>query len=96
MLEVVKSALRIDGDDLDGEIEDLIDAAKIDLRITGVDDEKILETDPLIKRATILYCKAHFGYDDPKVAERFEVSYKSLKTHLTLSSEYRSGDTDES
>ena len=59
MLEDVKDALRVSGDDLDDEIDGLIDAAKLDLLIAGV---RVDDTDPLIKRAVIIYCKAHFGY----------------------------------
>lgn len=93
MLGVVKEALRGSGDDLDNEILDLIDAAKADLALSGVHSSKISDEDPLIRRAIIVYCKAHFGYDDPKIAERFEQSYISLKQHLTLSTEYTVGDT---
>lgn len=88
MLNDVKSALRVDGDDLDTEIQDLIDAAKADLQLSGVHKDKIVDTDPLIKRAVIVYCKANFGYEDPKLTERFQQSYISLKHHLTLSAEY--------
>lgn len=88
MLVSVKDALRVSGVDLDGEIQDLIDGAKADLSLSGVERTKILDTDPLIKRAVILYCKAQFGYDDPKIADRFQQSYTSLKQHLTLSAEY--------
>jgi uncharacterized phage protein (predicted DNA packaging) len=88
MLEYVKTTLRIDGDDLDTEIQDLIDAAKADLQLSGVHKDKIVDIDPLIKRAIIVYCKAHFGYEDPKLTERFQQSYISLKHHLTLSAEY--------
>lgn len=44
--------------------------------------------DPLIKRAIILYCKAHFGYENPE-AERFAESYLMLKVHLALSADYQ-------
>ena len=90
MLEDVKTALRVSGDDLNLEIQDLIEAAKADLILSGVNESKVVDTDPLIKRAIIVYCKAHFGYDD--MAERFEQSYISLKQHLTLSTEYTTGD----
>lgn len=92
MLEDVKNALRVSGTDFDIEIQDLIEAAKADLKLSGVHEDKIKGDDPLIKRAIIVYCKAHFGYDDPKVAERFEQAYFSLKHHLTLSTEYTTGD----
>jgi uncharacterized phage protein (predicted DNA packaging) len=92
MLNVIKNALRINGDDLDVEIIDLIESAKADLILSGVHKDKVKDIDPLIKRAVTVYCKAHFGYDDPKIAERFEQSYISLKHHLTLSTEYTVGE----
>lgn len=92
MLQDVKDALRVSGNDLDIEIQDLIESAKADLILSGVNKDKIVNTDPLIKRAIIVYCKANFGYDDVNMAERFEQSYISLKHHLTLSTEYTGGD----
>lgn len=94
MLEVVKSSLRVNGTSLDTEIQDLIDSAKADLTLSGVRQEKVVDTDPLIKRAITVYCKANFGYEDPKMSERFQESYTSLKYHLTLSTEYTVGDTE--
>lgn len=92
MLQDIKDVLRVNGEDLDKEIEDLIESAKADLKLSGVHESKIKDDDPLIKRAVILYCKANFGYDEPKIADRFQVAYNSLKHHLTLSSEYTGGD----
>jgi uncharacterized phage protein (predicted DNA packaging) len=88
MLESVKRALRVTISDFDEEIQDLIDAAKRDLEIAGVAKDKIVDTDKLIKRAIITYCKANFGYDNPE-AERFQQSYDMLKQHLSLSYDYR-------
>ena len=87
LLDDVRDALRVSGNDLDGEIQDLIDAAKADLQLSGVHADKIVDTDPLIKRAVIVYAKAHFGWDNPE-ADRFAKSYDMLKQHLTLSTEY--------
>lgn len=88
MLEDIKKTLRVSGNDLDTEIQDLIDAAKSDLKLSGVLESKITDTDPLIKRSITVYCKANFGYEDTKLTERFEQSYIMLKQHLTLSQEY--------
>lgn len=44
--------------------------------------------DPLIKRAIILYCKAHYGYENAE-AERFAKSYEMLIIHLSLSTDYQ-------
>jgi len=87
MLNDIKTALRISRATtaFDGEITDLINAAKADLQITGVkvDDE----ADSLIKRAITTYVKAHFGWDNPD-AEKLQQSYNMLKMHLSLSMEY--------
>lgn len=88
MLQDIKDSLRVSGNDLDTEIQDLIDAAKADLQLSGVSETKVNDnTDPLIKRAIIIYCRAHFDYDD-KAADRLLQSYVMLKSHLTLTEEY--------
>jgi hypothetical protein len=87
ILDSIKTALRISGTDLDGEIEDLLLAVKADLQLSGLLGEKILVTDALIKRAIIVYCKANFGWDNPE-AERFQKSYDMLKNHMSLSRDY--------
>lgn len=92
MLQSVKDALRVNGDDLNLELSDLIEAAKADLILSGVKSSKVEPEDPLIKRAIISYCKANFGYEDPRLSERFNESYISLKHHLTLSVEYTGDD----
>lgn len=88
LLDDVKNVLRESGAQSNTEIQDLIDAAKLDLEISGVAPANILETDKLIKRAINLYCKAHFSYEDPKTAERFADEYVNLKKHLVMSSKY--------
>lgn len=87
LLSDVKTALRISSTDLDDEINDLILAAKADLQLSGLLGEKILDTDALIKRAIVVYCKANFGWDNPE-ADRFEKSYQMLKNHMSLSLDY--------
>lgn len=89
MLEEVKLALRVFENDFDLEINDLIEAAKSDLRISGV--IKIEETDSLIKRAVILYCKINYGWANDEY-ERLQKAYDLLKIHLALSNEYNGGD----
>ncbi len=90
ILDEMKAALRISRGNtvFDGEINDLIEAAKNDLRLSGASPAKTEDlTDPLIKRAVTVYCKANFGFDNPD-SERLQASYDSLKAHLTLSQEY--------
>lgn len=93
LLEDVKTALRISLSNtaLDGEVLDLIDAARQDLKLSGVSAEKAdgddLELDPIIKRAITIYAKANFGFDNPDF-ERLQKSYESLKNHLSLAGDY--------
>ncbi|WBO90838.1 head-tail connector protein [Bacillus tropicus] len=89
MLEVVKKALRISHNALDDEIADLIEAARTDLKLSGVSGFKSNDdTDPLIKRAIIMYTKANF-ISNAKESERFQLSYNMLKNHLTLAGDYK-------
>lgn len=86
MLEAVKLALRITAGYFDNEITDLIDAAQADLMLCGVN---AANDDPLIKRAVVLYCKAHFGADEN--AGRYQQSYDMLKGSLMIAGDYRAG-----
>lgn len=88
MIESIKTALRISNTAYDSEINNLISAAKADLRLSGILESKVNDdTDPLIKRAIMVYVKASFGWNNPD-AERLQQSYNMLKIHLALSQEY--------
>ena len=92
-IDDLKLHLRITTNALDVEVQDLMDAAELDLALSGVDPVKIVDTDPLIRRAITVYCKAHFGYDNPD-HERLLKAYEMLKMHLTLAGDYRVGDAE--
>lgn len=87
LIDDVKQSLRVSHDSTDIEINDLIAASKIDLKIAGVDDALLTTPDALLKRAIILYCKLHYGWDNPDY-ERLEGAYLALKKHITLSEDY--------
>jgi hypothetical protein len=87
MLADAKVLLRISNTAFDTEVQDLIDSAKSDLILSGVLPTKVVDTDPLIRRAVFIYTKANFGFDNPD-SEKLQKSYDMLKTHLTLSTEY--------
>lgn len=90
LINDVKTANRITTDDsgIESELQGLIDAAKMDLIITGVKQEKAnMENDPLINRAIILYTKAHFGFNNPD-ADRLRVSYEMLRDKLAMDIDY--------
>lgn len=85
LIDDAKTAIRVKAAAFDTEISDLIEAGKLELKISGVDKEDY--EDPLIKRALILYCKIHFGYDNPD-ADRLTTAYELLKSHLAVSADY--------
>lgn len=87
LIDDIKQVLRIRTNALNIEVQDIVDSAKADLKLSGILVSKILDTDMLIKRAIILYCKANFGLDN-KESEKYQAAYNSLKIHLTLSQEY--------
>jgi uncharacterized phage protein (predicted DNA packaging) len=91
LFDDVRSYLRIDTSDtsFDGEIQDLIGAAQVELTDVGVDPTLVsASTDPLIKKAITTYCKANFGYDTDN-AEAFASSYEKMKIYLMNSSTYQ-------
>lgn len=88
LLNKIKKSLRVSANAFDEEVQDLIDAARHDLMLSGVSKVKAdSDTDPLICRAITVYVKANFGFDNPD-ADRLQQSYNMIKTHLTLSQEY--------
>lgn len=84
MLTKVKLALRITTNAYDSELTDLIEAAKIDLGIAGVNVPQ--EIDAIVGRAIITYCKVHFG--EPDDVERLKASYDEQKAQLSMNSSY--------
>lgn len=92
LFDDIKPALRISKSNkaFDTEVQDLIDAARQDLKLAGISASMVGAEngiDPLIKRAITTYTKANFGYDNPD-ADRLKDSYESLKNHMSLSGDY--------
>lgn len=73
----VKVALRVTSPLYDSEVDLLIAAAKADMGRVGVPENMLADNsiDPIAKMAVILYCKAHFGYDNSQ-SEQFLESYR--------------------
>lgn len=84
MLDKVKMALRIKSSAFDSEITDLIAAALADLGLAGVSQQT--QTDPLIVRAVITYCRANFG--EPDDYDRLKKSYDEQKAQLSMATGY--------
>ena len=89
ILDKAKLALRISTDAFDGEISDLIDAAKVDLFLGGV--VNLDDCDPLITRAVITYVRLHFGQPDDY--DRLKRSYDEQKAQMGMATNYTEWDT---
>ena len=89
ILNSVKLALRRTGTSaFDTDIAELIEAAKNDLRIAGVNVDN--EDDPLITMAIKTYCKAHFGETDEFI--NLSDSYETQKAQLMVASGFTNYD----
>ena len=87
-LASVRLSVRNTSTAFDSEITDLINAARADLVLGGVLEDKANdESDPLILRAVQTYVKAEFGLDNPD-ADKYRAAYKELRNGLTLSDSY--------
>lgn len=85
MLEKVKTALRITTDAYNGELLALIEAARLDLNIAGV--EKCVP-DALVERAVITYCRLHFGDLADGAYDRLKASYDEQKAQMSMATGY--------
>ena len=86
MLAKVKLALRLTTSAYDTDIQDLIDAAKLDMGIAGVELPSTL--DAICERAIITYCKLHFlGLSDNEW-DRLKASYDEQKAQLVTATGY--------
>lgn len=87
-LSNIRLRVRSSVDKLDGEIKDLILAARADLVRGGVLPARAAdETDPLVKQAISTYVKAEFGLDNDD-ADKYRASFRNQKIALSMASEY--------
>lgn len=91
LLKDLKRAVRVTSGSADGEIEELVEACKREMALSGVHVAD--ESEPLCRQAIKLYCKAHYGYDEN--TGRYLGAYQSLRDSMALSGEYgEAGGTD--
>ncbi|MBR5312960.1 MAG: DNA-packaging protein [Clostridia bacterium] len=92
MLDKVKLALLISGNDFDTELNELIGAALIDLQIGDVNDDVTVSTttDAAIIRAVCCYCGYHFELEHGALnrADAFKRSYDEQKAQLSMNATY--------
>lgn len=84
MLGKIKNALRVTADAYNEELLDLIEAAKQDLQIAGVEIPS--ELDAIVTRAVVTYCKMSFGL--PEDYDRLKRSYDEQKAQLSNATGY--------
>lgn len=84
MINAVMLAMRITDEAYEAEIQSLIDAALLDLGIAGVSASE--ESDPLVLRAVITYCRMHFG--SPSDYDRLKASYDEQKAQMQMATGY--------
>lgn len=85
LLELVKKALRTKTNASDEELQNLIEAALIDLSFGGADNSVLAEgQNALVNQAVILYCKAHFGLIDPNDYDRVKKAYDEIKAQIGM------------
>lgn len=90
MLDACRAALRIPADctDYDEEIADLIEAARAAMRAGGVSAEKASDdSDGTVRLAVKVFCRAHFGMDNPD-ADRLALTFGDILTMMRGSSEF--------
>lgn len=91
-LAAFRGYIRTSSTKTDGELRDLIAAARDDLVLGGVLPVRVQdEADPLIKKAIASYVKAEFGLDNED-SEKYRAAYASLKADLTMSTKYIQGE----
>jgi hypothetical protein len=90
LTKACRLALRLESTSTDDQIQDLIDAARIDLNLAGATAESVAGPDKLVRQAIVSYVMAHWGLDDADAA-RAEACYDRLNLKLALSTEYGEG-----
>ena len=83
-LSAVKMALRVTTNAYDDELNTLINAALLDMGIAGVTNDD--DTDALVLRAIVTYCRLNFGKPDDY--DRLKASYDEQKAQLSMATGY--------
>ena len=86
LLDKTKLALRVTVNNYDTDLTALIEAAKLDLGIAGVDLPD--ELDAIVERAIITYCKVHFSALTDGEWSRLKASYDEQKAQLATATGY--------
>ena len=85
MLDEVKMALRVTTTAYDDELNGLIESAKLDLKIAGVETDSL---DDVIKTAIKTYCKLNFGTPNSATYDYLKKSYDEQKAQMSNATGY--------
>lgn len=89
LLNDVKTALGLSGDEFNSTVNDLIESAKADMGITDIDVDTLVDDNPLFKRAIITYCRMNFSvFGVPDGYDRLKASYDEQKAQMLMASGY--------
>lgn len=83
-LEKVKKDLRISHSKLDEDIQDNIEACRLDLKRVGIDVNK---SDVLLEKSIKLFLRWQYNFENQ--ADRYRNAYESLRNALSLCEDYR-------
>lgn len=83
-LEKIKKDLRISHSKLDEDIQDNIEACRLDLKRVGIDVNK---SDVLLEKAIKLFLRWQYNFENQ--ADRYRNAYESLRNALSLCEDYR-------
>lgn len=87
-LKELKDSVRIVSSSVENEIINLAMAARLDLALAGITNQKINdENDYLVKNAIINYLRSEFGLDN-KDSEKYRNSYNMIRDKMAISQEY--------
>lgn len=85
LLNDIRNDLRINHNELDSEIKDLIDTSIDDLKSSGIASSYFNEDKlrPMLKMAVVTFCKAHFGFDNSD-SLKYQETYELIKQKLAI------------
>jgi hypothetical protein len=84
-IQEARLAVRLSSTDFDGELQDLMNAAVLDLNTAGIAEQ---DDDRLYNQALRMYLKGHWEPGAPEAADCRKI-YEDIKGTLKHSSKYR-------
>lgn len=89
LMPTAKVAVRVTDEYFDLEVEAAVEGALSDLKRVGISEACFSEDSdfyPMVRQAVVMYCKAHFGQDNPNEEMRFWMSSYEMHVDALLNS----------